>query len=376
MKKNQILKKKNSELKDYEDCYYRQESIQMIPITIEKHSYNLDEDCENDETIIQYEFSLIELPIFSKNKKVESGKAQMYIFSERDDSHLYIIPSADPKQRSNKILQEFDEVVFYGVMRLSKQQKNRVVVTDYYTLMDMAKIKYDGKQLERTKDSIERMKNCAIEINHAFYNAAIKKGKNSITLNLLDKVQIITFDEFQELPKESKNKYENFFRNSKIKEIIILTLNEDIYKNIENKGYLNFDTEKLALIDNAVSRKLYVLLMKWQGWEKKDKLVRSCRFLASRIPLSFDIKNVFGTIKVLEKACLDLKNLNLVKDFILLKFKPLANSKIEFDFFTTHDHDLLGDRKQKHICASNQNLAVETGHEDIMIIQDDMNSLT
>jgi len=112
-------------------------------------------------------------------------------------------------------------------------------------------------------------------------------------------------------------------------------------------------------------------LMKWQGWEKKTKIIRSCRFIASRIPLSFDKKNLSGTLKYLERSCCNLNDLNLIKGFNFTKTKPLSNSNIEFELFTTHDHDLLGDNKQKLICMTNQPLAVETGHECLQIENED-----
>ena len=370
--KNEIIKhKKMRKLKPHEDCDFKTETYQCIKIEVQEQHYDLDKEFEKDDSIFRYEFNLIELPIFSKNDKVKKGISKKYIFSEKDNSYIAIIPSSSPFVRSNKILQEFDETIFYAIMRLSRVQKNKTVITDYFTLMEIAKLRYDGNKLERTKDSIERMKENLIEISHAFYDAKAGKGRINRKINLLQSVKFITFEEYQELPKENQKEYAPYFRNSKIKEILILTISDEIYQNIENKGYLNFDAEKLLRIDNAVTRKLFVLLMKWQGWEKKTNIIRSCRFIASRIPLSFDIKNVHGTIKLLDKASSQLKEFSLIKNFMMVKTKPLSDSKIEFEFFTTHDHDLLGDNKQKLLCMTNQFLAVETGHECLQIENED-----
>ena len=370
--KNGIIKhKKIRKLKPHEDCDFKTETYQCIKIEVQEQHYDLDKELEKDDSIFRYEFNLIELPIFSKNDKVKNGISKKYVFSEKDNSYIAIIPSNSPFARSNKILQEFDETIFYAIMRLSRIQKSKNVITDYFTLIEIAKLRYDGKQLDRTKDSIERMKNNLIEISHAFYDAKAGKGRINKNINLLQSVQIITFEEYQELPKEKQKEYESYFRNSKIKEILILTISDEIFQNIENKGYLNFDAEKLLRIDNAVARKLFVLLMKWQGWEKKTNIIRSCRFIASRIPLSFENKNIGWTIKTIERSCCNLKKLSLIKEFNFIRTKPLTNSSIEFELFTTHDHDLLDDNKQKLICMTNQFLAIETGHERLQIQNED-----
>ena len=97
-------------------------------------------------------------------------------------------------------------------MRLSRIQKSKTVITDYFTLAKTAKISYN--HLERLKDSIERMKENLIEISHAFYDAKAGKGRINRKINLLQSVKFITFEEYQELPKENQKEYAPYFRNS------------------------------------------------------------------------------------------------------------------------------------------------------------------
>ncbi|MBF0227026.1 MAG: hypothetical protein HQK76_16400 [Desulfobacterales bacterium] len=368
-----IIRKKNKKQEDD----YRHEQIQMIPVTIQEHKYDVDDEIKNDNSIIGYEFNLIELPIFSKNDRLQNGKAQKYIFSEKDNSYVYIVPSADPNHISNKVLQEFDEKVFLILMKLSREQNNQTVITDYFTLAEMLGIKYNyknkkgkniisvgNKEYLRLQDSIQRMFHCRIEINGVFYNAQVRQGGLNSNLAILDNVTILTFDKFLKLSPQQQEQYKPYFRNSKIKEILILKINDKLFFNIENKGYLNFDCNKLLEIENSVDRKLYLLLMKWQGYEKKTKIIRTCKYLASRIPLSWEKNTIPKTIINLENRCYSITGKKLIKDFELTKTKPLQKSYIEFEFFTNNDHDKL---KDKAIYQSNQKLITKTGHENIAI---------
>lgn len=305
----------------------------VLKIETEEINYNLDSDpeLENNNDLIKFEFNMIELPFFTKDKKVEQGKARKYIFSERDRSYMRVVPSGDPELISNKIPQEFDEKIFYGILKLSKEQKSKEVVTDYFTLSKAANVHYND--LHRIKDSLERLSNCKIEMHNLFYDAGLRSrmdGKEEFSI-LQSKVEY-TFKKVEELKPEKRERYKKYFRNSKISEIIILTLSDKVHNNIERKGFLYFDSKNLLEIENATARKLFILITKWHGWEKKPVIKRSCRFLASRIPLSWEKNSIISSVKYLENACKMLVKKNLITSYKLTRTKPAVNSYIEFYF--------------------------------------------
>jgi hypothetical protein len=331
----------------------------VLKIETEEINYNLDSDpdLENDSDLIKFEFNMIELPFFTKDKKVEEGKARKYIFSERDKSYMRVVPSGDPELISNKIPQEFDEKIFYGILKLSKEQRSKEIVTDYFTLSKAADVHYND--LHRIKDSHERLSNCKIEMHNLFYDAGLRSkmdGKEEFSV-LQSKVEY-TFKKMQELSEEKRDKYKKFFRNSKISEIIILTLSDKVYKNIERKGFLYFDSKNLLEIDNATARKLFMLITKWHGWEKKPVIKRSCRFLASRIPLSWEKNSIRSSVNYLENACSMLQKKKLINSFSLTRTKPVENSYIEFHF---------SGENSKLIDYNLQAASITTGHENIVI---------
>ena len=328
-------------------------------IEIEEINYNLDSDpeLEANSELIKYEFNMIELPFFTKDKNVGDGKAKKYIFSEKDKSYMKITPSGDTELLSNKIPQEFDEKIFYGILKLSREQDSKTVITDYFTLAKVSGVHYND--MKRIKDSIQRLRNCKIEMNNLFYNATLKsKMDGNQDFNILQDKEEYSFKEIQKLSEEKKEHYRKYFRNSKISEILVMTLADKVYKNIEQKGFLYFNQKELLGINNATARKLFLLITKWQGWQKTPTIKRSCRFLASRIPLSWEKTNIPGTINVIEKAVNLLKGKNLINNFVLSRTKPLSNSYIEFYFNDTDSR--LFDYNFKAA-------GVTTGHEGLVI---------
>jgi len=345
-----------SRKKQLSNIYNKEDDILLI--TEEKINYDLDEDFELNSDLIKYEFNMIELPFFTKDKKVEDAKAKRYIFSEKNNSYMRVVPSGDQTLISNKIPQEFDEKIFYGILKLSKEQKSKEVVTDYFTLAHYSNVHYN--HLERIKDSLERLRRCTIEMHNLYYNAIMKsKMDGKQEFNILQEKEEYTLNKVQELPENRKELYSKYFRNSKISEILVLTLSDKIYKNIENKGYLYFDHKDLLQIDNATARKLYLLITKWHGWEQKPTIKRSCRFIASRIPLSWEKNTQRNTINSIEKACGLLKKKNLISDYVLSRLKPLNKSIVEF-YFDGH--------KSSKLIEYNNNAAKETtGHENLSL---------
>lgn len=350
-----------NELRKKDRNMYLEENVPAVKLREEKEIFNIDYNFNLDESKIKYEFNLIELPFFSKDKKVKDAVIKNYVFSEKYNSYMRVIPSSDPFAISNKILQEFDEQVFYAILELYNIQQSDTIITDYFTLAKIAKISYKN-QLNRLKDSLQRLQKVEVELNNIFYSTELKNILNDkVSLHILDQLRIIEFRELIDMPNDKQSLYRKYFRNSKIKEIIEMRINDYILRNMKNKGFLYFDTVKLLQMNNATARKLYILLVKWQGWEKKQKIKRSCKFLASRIPLSWHSTNVPGTIRTLNKACSNLKDNELIKGFKINKTKPLYNSYIEFEFFDK------GLDREVNLSEINKILVQETGQENLQI---------
>ena len=314
--------------------------------------------------LIKYEFNLIEFPFFTKDDKVPEGVIKKYIFNEKDNAYMRLIPSADPLAISRKILQEFDEKIFYAILKLYNTQKredNRIV-TDFYTLIALAKLKYNGKNVLRTKDALHRLKHTKIELNNIFYNAEARKiiKNDNITIEILSELRVMDLQKTLEL-EEGKDDFKRYFNNRKIDNIIIMKLNDYLLNNIINKGFLYIDSDRLLDIGNSVARKLFVLLKKWHGYEKGKVLSRKSSFLASRIPLSWHPKNIASTINTLKNACEYLKDNAFISEYTFCgndRNLRLQDSFFEFAFIPTNEFVALESTEQ----------SFHTGQETLQIV--------
>ena len=109
------------------------------------------------------------------------------------------------------------------------------------------------------------------------------------------------------------------FDDKRIKEVYLISFTEHFYNNIIAKGYLAFDSEKLLAIENSIARSVWTMIEKWRGYELYLK--RPVFFIARRIPLKWDKKNIGRTVKIIEKALDDLKSQKLIKHFTIIKEK-------------------------------------------------------
>ena len=331
-------------------------STKLPKIIEKKELYDLD-DKDMDiipEGSIKYELNLIEFPIFSKDKKVDSNVSKKYIFSEKNDEYLEIVPSAKQSHISNKILQEFDEQIFYGLMRIYEETGNREIISSYPTLLKVSGIKYVGDSLSRVKDSLERMSGCMITFSKCFFQKKDDiKIKDTKEIHLLSSLRIIRFED------DTNGQYKKHFeKHGNLKEIFAATLNEEIVKNLDNKLHKYFKIEDLVEIKNATARKLYIMLTKWRHWQKDSPMRRTTKFLASRIPLSWKKSNIPKTVISLENACEVLQKLGKIKYFKFNKEESLEASTI--DFYFEENFDVLS--------FLNSKIGIDqTGHENLFI---------
>ncbi|HPM47707.1 MAG TPA: replication initiator protein A [bacterium] len=317
---------------------------------VEEEIYNL----QDDSALIQYEMNMIELPFFTRDKNVGEAIIKKYVFS--GNQYMEVIPSSD-KSSGYKIPQEFDEKIFYAIMQLYRKQGEKRIVTTMYELLKLAGYGYGKKEYDRVKQSLDRLKDTVYVFNGIIYDKKNNRiVKDRVRKNILQSSGV---REFSDLNKEE---LENFGREIPGKSVVVIEISDFIEENIAAKGFLYYDAEKLLDVTNSTARKLYLLISKWQGWEKSDTIRRSCNFLASRIPLSWEKSNIPGTINVLEKASEELKEKGMIGGYVLNRRKPLSESEIIFMF-----QGATETARSKAIMNANLDLSTETGHEGIVI---------
>ncbi len=299
--------------------------------SVEEEVYDLAEILLKSHDLIRVEMNAIEYPLFTKNKKVKSNQILKYVFDSEKNKYLEVKPAVN-----NKIPLEFDENIFFALMRLYKKQSHsKKIYFDWRMLIEESGISYTGANLKKAKEALERMTETIYIFNNLFYS-------NEVGNILNDKISTTMFSKREIEFKEVQNNREEllvYFRNKHIKTIVEVNFNDYFYNNIIRKGFLYFDSKELLLMKNAVTRSLYMLLTKWRHGSFYIK--RHSKFLASRIPLSWKKQNQNKSVKVIEKSLNELKSLNLIKDYNLTKKRYYETSYFEIFFDKSHNKNYV-----------------------------------
>jgi len=327
----------------HEGQIINQEIIDVPEIIVHEEKYYLDSDM-----VIQYELNMLELPFFSKNGKIEKNRSIKYIFSESTDSYMQVVPFSH-ESAGYKIPQEFDEKIFLSIMRLAKIQ-GRIIITTYYQLLKYAKIHFKGESYKRVKESLYRLYRTTYIMKNCFYSPLLKTVvPEEIPYSILSELKFLNLDKIKNLPDEIKDTYKKYFKKNKVEEVIKIEISKEIYTNIEDKGYLLYDVEKLLSIGTSGERKLYQMLMKWSH-KGKDKVVeKKCKFLAAKIPLSVTHENIGNTIRTLKKYSKNLVKGGYLKNFEFKKASPILESSMIFTMNEAGEKQMLLEKENKKL---------------------------
>ena len=144
----------------------------------------------------------------------------------------------------------------------------------------------------------------------------------------------------------------SFFR---LREIYKITISQHFYENIIRKGYLAFDADELLNIKDAVTRSIYTMITKWRN--NKLYLIKPAYFIARRIPLAWT--NVSRAVKIIENACIYLKENNFILDYQLEKTGKIDTT--EFIFYFDESHNKI---KQKNFYDEKSSFDRYITHEE------------
>ena len=289
-----------------------------VEIIIE--DYSLGDMLENSSDLIRVEMNAVEYPLFSKNKKIKVNQVIKYNFDS--NRYLEVKPVA-----GGKIPLEFDENIFYGLMRIYKKQSHsQKVYFDWQNLIEESGQKYCGFSLNKTKLALERMCQTTYIFNNLFYSNESKNIINDkLTTTMFSKREITLKD-----AQENSTEYLMYFRSGKVKEIVEVTFSTHFYENIIRKGYLYFDSKELFKIENAITRNIFMLLTKWRHGDEFIK--RHSKYIAGRIPLSWKKENINKSVKSIERSMKELKEMYLIKDYNFVKTQYYESSYFQVFF--------------------------------------------
>ena len=294
--------------------------------TVKEEYLDIDEtliELEKNSNIIRLELNTIELPLFSKDTKRVKNQIKVYHFKTDKSSYLEVEAPA-----SHSIPGEFEERVFITLTKIMKNnnysKKFLVSANEILENMGLSNSFY----YKRIKDSLTLLS----KTNYTFMNSLY----SNIESGIIDKKVISSIMNITIISKKDKRAEEiEFFEDGRIKEIYEISFSDYFYDNIIRKGYLAFDSEKLLSIENSIARSIYTITEKWRGYNLKFR--KEAFFIARRIPLRWDKTQIKRTIDTLEKALIELKSQNLIKDYKIIKESKWELAEIEITYDEVHN---------------------------------------
>lgn len=275
--------------------------------TEDEEYYDVDtlEEMEKKEGMVRYEMNVVELPFFSKDKKVKVNEIKTYHFSKRRNTFMRVIPGLD-----RKIPLEFAEKLFIVLLQIQKENGySKTIYTDINYLIDKLNIQVNGKNRRLIWEAILDLSRTTYVFNNVYY---LKENQDQKGMIVKDLLETRILEEVRKIKVEDmKDEDKNHVRNSYVKEIIKITFSTYIQTNIVNKGYLLFNSKQLLGIKSSVTRSIYQMIEKWRN--NKEEMTVFSKRLASRIPLSWKKENISSTVSRLKRSFKELEEMELIK---------------------------------------------------------------
>ncbi len=300
------------------------------PVEIVEEYLNVDNsliEMEKNKDLIRMEMNIVEYPIFSKNKRLKKNQIMKYHFKTDGTSYIEVTPLVN-----RTIPGEFEERVFIALTKIMRDNGYGRI---FYTTPTEI-IRNIGDEFEKlpsiyykkVKEALHKMN----ESNYKFKNS-LYSNEHKRTLDDEIKTNIMNIRILSEGDASTDEK--KFFRDGRIKEIYKISFSDYFYDNIVRKGYLVFNSEELLNIKDAVTRSVYTQITKWRN--NKLYLKRPAFYIARRIPLKWDKKNLARTVKRIEESCILLKEMGFIKNYNLIKNKKWEQAEFEFIFDEEHN---------------------------------------
>lgn len=345
-----ITKKKKSNNLNF------QEVVDTPETEIVEENITLDESFLKNRALIRMDMNIIQYPIFSKNTKRKTNQIVKYYFNNNRDTYITVTPAS-----GYHIPGEMEEKVFIVLMKI---MKDRGMPQKFWVTLSELK-----KELGlNTNRANELIKKSLLRIANTFYSFKNTMYFNELKSVLKEEITRSIFElDIVSLERKENAEIKAQINDRRIKEIYQIKISDFFYKNILAKGYLVYDAAVLLEIESSTARTIYMLIEKLRFSETYLKI--DVIYLIKRIPLKFDKTNIGRTVKTLMKSFQELKEKELIKDFILEKDGTWENAEVEIFFydFTVQDKQqrFFDDLNEFRHLTQSQLLVSHTENKDL-----------
>lgn len=303
-------------------------------------------ELEKNRDLIRLEMNIVEYPIFSKNKNIKQNQVRKYYFNSEKSSFLEVRPAFN-----SSIPGDFEERIFISLTKIMRDRGyNQTFYTNISEILDNLNVPRGTKNglYKKAKESIDKMANSTYRFKNLFYsNEANQVIDDLINTNMFT-YRVITI-------RDADNKENEYFSDKRVREVYKITFSEEFFKNIIAKGYLAFDAEELLNIKDSITRSIFTMITKWR--KNELELRKPAYFIARRIPLAWT--NVSRAVKIIENACIYLKENKFILDYKLEKTGKIDTT--EFIFYFDESHNKI---KQKNFYDEKSSFDRYITHEE------------
>lgn len=281
---------------------------------------------EKQNSLVRIDINVIEYPLFTKNPRRKKNQIIRYFFNRDKEAYIQVNPTS-----GDFIPGEFEERVFIAILKIMRDKKYN---NEFYTKpseilynMGIPQTSYKSFYKKITL-ALQRLSQTSYTFKNSLYSNKMKGIiDDKINTNIMN-IRIITLNQAEKDEME-------YFQDKRTKEVIKISISNYFYDNIIRKGYLVYDSQLLLNMNSPITRALYMLVNKLRF--SKFHLRVLALSLIKKIPLSDDAKSLGRSIKSLEKSCEQLKKMDLISDFNVIRQGKLIQTEIEFFFEEKHN---------------------------------------
>ncbi|SJZ55743.1 hypothetical protein SAMN02745174_00915 [Cetobacterium ceti] len=282
---------------------------------------------ERNNSLVRIDINMIEYPLFTKSTSKKKNQIIRYFFNRSKEAYIQVNPTS-----GDYIPGELEERVFIALLKIMRDKKYSNIfyttISEILTNMGIAQESFKGFY-GRIGKALIRLSQTSYTFKNSLYSNKIKGIiEEQVNTNIMN-IHSISFKQANSIEKEH-------FKDRRVKEIIKVSISDHFYDNIIRKGYLVYDSQLLLSMENPITRALYMLVNKLR-FNRLYLKVLSMN-LIKRIPLSENIQKIARTIKVLEKSCEELKRMDLIDHYNIIKNSKWLESEIEFFFDQKHNN--------------------------------------
>lgn len=310
------------------DKILRNQIIDTEPSEIVEKFLDVSEiENEKANSLVRIDINVIEYPLFTKNPRRKKNQIIRYFFNRDKEAYIQVNPTS-----GDCIPGEFEERVFIAILKImrDKRYNNIFYTTTSEILHNMGISSSSFKSFYgKVSTALQRLSQTSYTFKNSLYSNKLKGIiDDKINTNIMN-IRTISL-------KQATDEEMEYFDDKRLKELIKISISSHFYDNIIRKGYLVYDSQLLLNMDSPITRALYMLINKLRFNRYEFKVLALS--LIKKIPLSDDSKSIGRSIKSIERSCEELKKMDLIGDFKILKDGKLIQTEFQFFFDERHNN--------------------------------------